>query len=190
MTLEILQESLRNAPIIKRGNYPYFIHPVTDGVPSMDPAVIKEITDHIASSVDLNIDKILSIEAMGIPLATALSLKMSIPFSIVRKRKYELEGEVKLSQSTGYSKGELYINDIRKGERLLVVDDVISTGGTLRALLQALDKIGASVVDVIVVIGRGEGVKQLRELGYNVRTLVDIDVSESGVSIKEVAGEQ
>ncbi len=190
MTLDILQESLRKAPIIKRGDYPYFIHPVTDGVPSMDPGLIAEVTEHIAGIIDPDIDKILSIEAMGIPLATALSLKLGIPFSIVRKRKYELEGEIKLSQSTGYSKGELYINDIRKGDRLLVVDDVISTGGTLKALLQALENIGASVLDVIVVIGRGDGVKQLHEMGFNVRTLVDIDVSESGVIIKEVAGEQ
>ncbi len=188
--LDILVESLRNAPIVNRGDYTYFIHPITDGVPSLDPRLIDEVTDHIIDIADMNVDKILSIEAMGIPLATALSLKSRIPFSIVRKRKYELEGEVKLSQSTGYSRGELYINGIDRGDRLLIVDDVISTGGTLEVLIKALQGIGADIIDVIVVISRGRGASKLRQNGVKVTTLVDIDVNSDGVIIKEVAGEQ
>ncbi|MHC1575931.1 MAG: hypoxanthine/guanine phosphoribosyltransferase [Methanosarcinaceae archaeon] len=188
--LDILVESLKNAPIVDRGEYSYFIHPITDGVPSLDPRLIDEVVDHMIDIADMNVDKILSIEAMGIPLATALSLKSGIPFTIVRKRQYGLEGEVKLSQSTGYSKGELYINGIDRGDRLLIVDDVISTGGTLKVLIKALQDMGANISDVIVVISRGKGASKLRETGLNVTTLVDIDVNSEGVIIKEVAGEQ
>ena len=188
--LDILVESLKNAPIVDRGEYSYFIHPITDGVPSLDPRLLDEVVEHMIDIADMNVDKILSIEAMGIPLATALSLKSGIPFTIVRKRQYELEGEVKLSQSTGYSKGELYINGIDRGDRLLIVDDVISTGGTLEVLIKALQDMGANISDVIVVISRGKGASKLRETGLNVTTLVDIDVNSEGVIIKEVAGEQ
>ena len=47
---------------------------------------------------------------MGIHLATALSLEVGVPFVVVRKRKYGLPGELAVHQTTGYSKGELYIN--------------------------------------------------------------------------------
>jgi adenine phosphoribosyltransferase len=188
--LERLKESLTNAPIIKRGDYYYFIHPISDGVPAVTPELIEEVSDHILKIADTNVDRILTIEAMGIPVATALSLKTGVPFSIVRKRKYELEGEVVLSQSTGYSKGELYINGIVEGDRVLIVDDVISTGGTLRSLIGALQDIGAIVCDVVVVIERGGGSLRIKEMGVDVKTLVKIDVNKDGVVIEEVAGEQ
>lgn len=187
--LELLQESLANAPIVNRGEYQYFIHPISDGVPSLDPELVREVSDHIFEVADMDVDKILTIEAMGIPVATALSLKSGIPMTIVRKRMYGLDGEIPLSQSTGYSKGELYINDINEGDRVLIVDDVISTGGTLMALLESIQQIGAVISDIVVVIQRGEGLSNLKNKGFDVKTLVSIDVGPEGVIIKEVCGE-
>jgi adenine phosphoribosyltransferase len=184
--LKILRESLLNAPIVHRGKYHYFIHPISDGVPRLEPELLEEVTEHILGMVDRNFDKIIAIEAMGIPLATALSMKTGVPFCIIRKRQYGLEGEIKLSQETGYSKGELYINDIFEGDRVLIVDDVISTGGTLVALMSALEGVGATVTDTIVVIERGDGVSRLKEMGIDVKTLVRIDVTEEGVSIEDI----
>jgi adenine phosphoribosyltransferase len=188
--LERLKDSLIKSPVIKRGEYNYFIHPISDGVPSIDPRLVEEIADYITEIADLNVDTILTIEAMGIPVANALSLKTGIPLTIVRKRPYFLEGEVELSQSTGYSKGALYINGLKKGDRVIIVDDVISTGGTLLALVKALRNIGVEISDVVCVIGRGEGRVKLRELGVDPKILVTIDVSEKGVEIKDVFRDQ
>ncbi len=188
--LERLKNSLINSPVIKRGEYNYFIHPISDGVPSIDPHMVEEIADYIAEIADMNVDTILTVEAMGIPVANALSLKTGLPLTIVRKRPYFLEGEVELSQSTGYSKGVLYINGLKKGDRVIIVDDVISTGGTLLALVRALKNMGVEVTDVISVIGRGVGYLKLKELGFKPKVLVTIDVSEKGVEIKDVFGDQ
>lgn len=187
--LEILQNSLLNAPIVKRGSYNYFIHPISDGVPSIDPSLVDEISDYIMEIADTDVDRILTIEAMGIPVSNALSLKTGIPLTIVRKRPYHLEGEVELSQSTGYSKGTLYINGLKKGDRVLLVDDVISTGGTLLSLIKALQQMGVIVCDVVSVIGRGNGSSLLKELGVEPKILVTIDVTEKGVEIMHVLGE-
>jgi adenine phosphoribosyltransferase len=187
--LEKLKTSLINSPVIKRGKYNYFIHPISDGVPSIDPHMIEEIAEYILQITDIKkVDTILTIEAMGIPVANALSLKTGIPLTIVRKRPYFLEGEVELSQSTGYSKGTLYINGLKKGNRVIIVDDVISTGGTLIALVKALKTMGVEIQDVISVIGRGNGGLQLKEIGIEPKILVTIDVSEKGVEIKNVFG--
>lgn len=188
--LERLKSSLVNAPVIKRGEYNYFIHPISDGVPSIDPRLVEEISDYILKIADMDVDTILTIEAMGIPVANTLSLKTGLPLTIIRKRPYFLEGEVELSQSTGYSKGALYINGLKKGDRVLIVDDVISTGGTLLALVKALKDMGVEILDVVSVIGRGEGSLMLKELGVEPKILVTIDVSDKGVEIKDVFGDQ
>jgi adenine phosphoribosyltransferase len=101
---------------------------------------------------------------------------------IIRKRKYGLPGEIEVSQVTGYSKSQLFLNGIKKGDRVIVVDDVISTGGTLLATLQSLKVAGAIVKDVVVVIRRGRGVERLKEQGYHVKTMVDVEVDESRVT--------
>ncbi|MDD2439301.1 MAG: hypoxanthine/guanine phosphoribosyltransferase [Methanosarcinaceae archaeon] len=188
--LERLIDSLVKAPIVKRGEYNYFIHPISDGVPSIDPRLVEEIVDHILKIADTRVDYILTVEAMGIPVGSVLSLKTGIPLSIVRKRPYFLKGEVELSQSTGYSKGKLYINGLKKGDRVLLVDDVVSTGGTLLGLIKALKAMEVEISDVISVIGRGRGTDGLKELGVEPKILVTIDVSAQGVEIKDVCGQK
>ncbi len=182
--LEKLHESLLSAPVVRRGDYNYFIHPISDGVPFLEPELLEEITTHITEIADMDIDRILTIEAMGIPLATSLSMRTGIPFSIIRKRQYALDGEIVISQKTGYSKGELYVNAVKKGDKVLIVDDVISTGGTLLALMSALRDAGVKISDVIVVIERGEGASRLRDLGFKIKTLVRISVNKDRVSIE------
>ncbi len=181
--LKKLIESLKDTPVIMKGDYPYFIHPLTDGVPELDPDIVREVVSGIIKVADLNVDKIVTIEAMGIPVATALSLSTNIPVVVVRKRKYDLPNEIVVNQQTGYSKGKLYINGIKRGDKVIVVDDVISTGGTALATLKALEKAGAIVKDFVVVFEKGEGAERLRKLGYNVKSLVKIDVSRNGVKV-------
>ncbi len=184
--LKRLKESLKNILVIRRGEYEYFIHPITDGVPLLEPDVLRESSMYIAKTVDLNVDKILTIEAMGIHLATTLSLMTDIPVVIVRKRRYGLEGEVAVHQVTGYSKGELYINGVSEGDRILIVDDVISTGGTLMSVISALKQMGAIITDVITVFERGEGVKEVKKsTGFDVKTLIKIDVRDGKVTVLE-----
>ena len=180
--LERLKKSLLEAPIFKRGSYNYFIHPITDGVPEVRPELIREVTANIVRIADLEVDKIVTVEAMGIPIGIGLSIITDIPLVIIRKRKYGLPGEIEISQKTGYSKSQLFLNGIKEGDRVIVVDDVISTGGTLLATLESLKIAGATVVDVVIVVQRGDGVERLTSKGYAVKTMVQVDVDESRVT--------
>jgi adenine phosphoribosyltransferase len=165
--------------------YNYFIHPISDGIPETDPAILEEIADFIINDRKTGgVDKIVTVEAMGIPIATALSLKTGIPVSIIRKRAYGLNSEVEFFQTTGYSKCSLFINGIEKDDRILIVDDVISTGGTLLSLLEAMNGMEVDVSGVYCVIGRGGGAKYVKEkTGVDVIVLVDIAVSKDGVDV-------
>ena len=184
--LTVLQDSLRGAPIIWKGEYPYFIHPISDGIPRMEAEVLRATRDLIVSMVDSSqIDLIVSVEAMGLPLLAAVGEATGKPTVVIRKRSYGMEGEVRVDVSTGYSSSTAYINDISSGERILVVDDVISTGGTLEPLLESLEGMGAVLQDVIVAIEKGDGRERLSEERpeWPIRTLARIDIVDGKVEI-------
>ena len=157
MSVTLLKKSLLVAPIVKKGEYYYVVHPITDGVPEIDPVLLREVTAEMRKRIERcgNIDKIVTVEAMGIPLASVLSQMMQLPFTIIRKRTYGLPGEVSVEQVTGYSKSHLYINGLNRRDRVVIVDDVLSTGGTLIAVLQALLKIGVVIKGVFIAIDKG-----------------------------------
>ena len=133
------------------------------------------------------IDLIVSVEAMGLPLLAAVGGATGKPTVVIRKRSYGMDGEVRVDVSTGYSKSTAYINDIRAGERLLIVDDVISTGGTLEPLLEALEGMGALLQNIIVAIEKGEGCARLARERPNwpISTLAKIDIIDGKVEIVE-----
>jgi len=183
--LEELKKTLKQSPIVKKGEYNYFVHPVTDGIPEMKPEILREIVGIIKEKADLNIDKIVCIEAMGIHLATALSLETNIPFVVIRKREYGLPGEVPVFQKTGYSEANLYINSIEKGERIILIDDVVSTGGTYVAVIKALQKMGVEIAEGIAIIEKGDGKAIVeKETGLEILTIVKLNVINGEVVIE------
>jgi len=176
--LDRLIESIVNCevkPIEKRGVvYHYAILPTT-GIPRMEAALFREIGCAMVRKMDLEkVDMIVVPEAMGIPIGTTLSLMTDIPLNVIRKRQYGLPGECVIRQTTGYSEEkDLYINGLGLGMRVVVVDDVLSTGGTMRAVLAGLASIQVEVVDVCVVIKRGDP-----DIGRDYNYLVEIEVTD------------
>lgn len=182
--LEKLKESLERSDVVRFGEYQYFVHPMTDGIPAMDPQVLDEVLDTIYDMMDLDVDYLVGAEAMAIPLIVPLSLMTGIPYNVVRKRKYGLPGEVSVRQTTGYSEKDLYINGLKRGDRVMVLDDVVSTGGTLRAIIKALKGMGVDVRDIIVVVKKTDKLDELEEdIGQKVRTLVSIEVRDGQVHV-------
>lgn len=189
MTLEILKKSLIEAPVVKKGDYSYVVHPITDGVPEIKPELLDEVIHEMQDRIEKcgKIHKIVTMEAMGIPLATALSLRMKIPFVIIRKRSYGLPSECVVEQKTGYSKSKLYINGLENGDNIVIVDDVLSTGGTLKAVLSTLKRIGVIIKGIFIAVDKGNVAEKIKdEFKINTDVLVNIDVVDDKVVIKNI----
>lgn len=176
--MEHLRASLDACAILKKGSYDYFVHPLTDGVPRVAPQLLAEAIDHLAALAPRQFDVILTAEAMGIPMAAGLSMRLQKPYAIVRKRSYGLEGEVAVQQRTGYSQNVLYVNGVNKGDRILLVDDVVSTGGTLRAVAEAAKRKGAKIVQVLVVFSKLRDLEPLaREIDAPITALMTVGIA-------------
>ncbi|TGY87578.1 adenine phosphoribosyltransferase [Marinicauda algicola] len=122
------------------------------------------------------IDKVAGIEARGFILGGAVAHQLSVGFVPVRKKgklpwqtigqSYELE--------YGVDEVEIHVDAVEKGERVLVVDDLIATGGTAEAAILLLRQAGAEVVGCSFVIDLPElgGARRLEKLGVKVASLV------------------
>lgn len=176
----ILSESFLSSPVVDKEGYPYFVNPVSDGIPLMTRGLLEEVVEGLCSRIDMDCDAILAPEAMGIPLAACVTMRTGIPYTVIRKRRYGLPGEICLDQHTGYSESPMYVNGVRSGEKVVIVDDVISTGGTVRAIAEALRGAGVETVGVVSVYSKQKDVSALSEkLGIPVRYLLAVS-SEGG----------
>ncbi|MES3516323.1 MAG: hypoxanthine/guanine phosphoribosyltransferase [Natronomonas sp.] len=188
--MDRLRRSLLEAPIVEKEGYHYFVHPISDGVPTLDPRLLREIVIGIIRKADIeNVDKIVTPAAMGIHISTAVSLMSDIPLVVIRKRQYGLDGEKALFQQTGYDENQMYINDVEAGDRVLILDDVLSTGGTLSAICTALADIDAEIVDVVAVIKKSGGENRLEETPYSAKTLINVDVVDGEVVVVDEDGD-
>ncbi len=182
--MEKLERSVHDAPIIEKDDYEYLVHPISNCVPVLEPSLLREVVTRIVRAAELeNVDKIVTPAAMGIHISTAVSLATDIPLVVIRKREYGLEGEVSLTQETGYSESEMYINDVDEDDNVLLLDDMLSTGGTLRAITEALESIGANIVDIVVAMRKVDGGDAMVDSEYDVAPLLDIVVRDGEVTI-------
>ena len=156
--------------------YPYVIHPITDGIPSVEPDMLREIIRWMLDVCEFDCDVILTPESMGIPLAVPLSLTTNIPYSVIRKRRYGLPGEIAVESSTGYSRSSLYINGLKKGDRVVIVDDVISTGGTMSSIIERLKENDIEVADILIVFNKGN---KRTEFDIPIKRMMHIGVKDN-----------
>jgi adenine phosphoribosyltransferase len=189
MSLNFLVESIKNSPIIKKGLYSYFVHPFTDGALPIEPEKLFKTANRLCDIIEIdinpsNIDYIIAPEAMALPIATIASDMLDIPCIVARKRQYGLPGELTIHQVTGYSESLMYINSLKPGHKVIIIDDVVSTGGTLKAIIDVLKANNINVIGSYTIIEKDGAAKRLRDQGYNVKSLVNVVMGKD--CIKEV----
>ncbi|WP_077960203.1 adenine phosphoribosyltransferase [Ensifer adhaerens] len=125
------------------------------------------------------IDKIAGIEARGFILGGAIAHQLSSGFVPIRKKGKLPHDTVRIAYSLEYGVDEMEMHKdaIRPGEKVILVDDLIATGGTAEAATKLLKQMGAEIVAACFVIDLPElgGRKKLEALGVNVRTLIEFE---------------
>ena len=129
----------------------------------------------LAKAIDF--DKVAAIESRGFVFASTVSYKLNKPFILLRK-KNKLPAEVhSIDFELEYGKAtiEVHKDSIEKNEKILVIDDLIATGGTAEAAAKLIEISGGQVAAFIFVINLFDlpGNKLLKEKGYKTKNLIE-----------------
>ncbi|SFU91385.1 adenine phosphoribosyltransferase [Methylobacterium sp. 174MFSha1.1] len=125
------------------------------------------------------IDQVAGIEARGFILGGAIAHQLSSGFVPIRKKGKLPHTTVSIAYALEYGTDEMEIHSdaVKPGDRVILVDDLIATGGTATAAVELLRRIGAEVVAACFVIDLPElgGADRLRALDLPVRTLIEFE---------------
>ena len=140
-----------------------------------DPIAFKEVVDAMAEPYeDSRIEAVVAVEARGYLFGAPIAYTLGAAFVPVRKlgrlpwqtiqSRYELE--------YGIETVEMHADGVKRGQRVLIVDDVIATGGTLRATIELVERAGGDVTAISVFIELTELGGRQRLEGHDIRSLV------------------
>jgi orotate phosphoribosyltransferase len=125
------------------------------------PAILRELAKRFAQHVTPDVDRIAGAELGAIALACATALETGKPFVIVRNAK-----------KAGYGTGKLIEGRLEKGERVLLVEDIATSGGQAVEACKTLQDAGATVTGIVVTIDRQEGAREaITSAGYKFASL-------------------
>jgi len=143
-----------------------------------DPRAFRRAVDELVHPwAGSKVDKIAGIEARGFILGGAVAHQLSAGFVPIRKRGKLPHETVRIAYSLEYGldEMEMHRDAISPGEKTILVDDLIATGGTAEGAVKLLKELGADVVAAVFVIDLPDlgGKQKIEALGVPVRTLVE-----------------
>ena len=119
------------------------------------PDVLKALGEMFASRIPAGVDRLAGPELGAISLAAAASMASGKPFVIVRNQK------------KGYGSGKMIEGALQSGDRVLVIEDVLTTGGQVLEAVKSLESAGARVEGIVGVLDRQEGAREnIEGAGY------------------------
>ena len=145
-----------------------------------DPEGLRESIDQLVNRYkDLKIDKIVAIEARGFILGAPLAYLLNIGLVLIRKPgklpSETINQEYKLEY--GSDMVEIHTDAIKKGEKVLIVDDLIATGGTAEAAVRLIQKVQGEIVECCFIIDLPDlgGSEKLEKMDQKVFTLCEFE---------------
>ncbi|ATC95279.1 adenine phosphoribosyltransferase [Pseudoalteromonas tunicata] len=175
-TLDYIKASIATVP-----NYPkagIMFRDVTSLI--ADPVAFKAVIDaFVAAYQAQGFDKIIGTESRGFIFGAPLAIALGIPFIPVRKPG-KLPREV-ISQAYQLEYGEdvleIHTDAISQGDKVLLVDDLLATGGTIEATIKLVERLGGHASDAAFVVSLPElgGEQRLEKLGINILKLVEFE---------------
>ncbi|MBX9923211.1 MAG: adenine phosphoribosyltransferase [Rhabdochlamydiaceae bacterium] len=128
---------------------------------------------------NFDLDAIVGLDSRGFIFGAALAYEMNLPFVMIRKAGKLPRKSERIDYALEYGKAsfEIEVDSLNPGDRVLIVDDLLATGGTANAAAALVERLGAEVVEVACLIEL-EGLHGRKNLKYPFYSLISIEVDE------------
>lgn len=140
-----------------------------------DPAAMKYVVGKIVERFGRKIDAVVGMESRGFVFGAAVAYEMGAGFIPVRKKGKLPYKTINATYQKEYGPDSLEMHEdaIKKGQSVLIVDDLLATGGTARATIELVEKLGGKVAGLAFLVGMPDlkGAEKLK--GYEVFYLVE-----------------
>ncbi|MEN9545034.1 MAG: hypothetical protein RLZZ598_1867 [Pseudomonadota bacterium] len=145
-----------------------------------NPRIFRVLIDQFVHRYfDARPDAIAGLDARGFIIGSVLAYELNIGFVPIRKKGKLPFTTIAESYALEYGNAtvEMHTDAVRPGDRVLLIDDLIATGGTMMAGKRLLEKLGATVIEGAAIVDLPElgGSKRLRDAGLALFTLVDFE---------------
>lgn len=179
--VDLVRDAFDDRPLLWVRERKFLVNPLTDQIPATTPVLLQEAAKEILQVGDWEkADKIVGEEDRGAILVGAVSLASGLPFGMARWQPSGIQEQLWVDFECEYTEGRLYLNGVENDDKVLILDDMISTGGTVLALVQLVRMAQAEIVDVVCLAEKVEygGVERVRkETGIEVKTIVKVSVA-------------
>jgi adenine phosphoribosyltransferase len=143
----------------------------------MDAKLSTEVVDHLYTIYkDANLDAVAGIESRGFLFGFPLAMKLGIPFILIRKKGKLPHTIISYDYDLEYGSAtiEMHVDAVSKGQRVLIHDDLLATGGSANAAGKLIEKAGGEVVgfNFLVALNFLNGSEKLKEFSNNITNLV------------------
>ena len=144
----------------------------------LDPEAFGETCDMLYERYkEMEIDKVVAIDARGFIFGAVLAYQLKVGFVPVRKAGKLPYKTIRESYTLEYGENtvEVHIDAIEKNERILVVDDLIATGGTISAATKLIEKLGGVVVECVFLVELPDLKGREKIKNYKIFTLTEFE---------------
>jgi adenine/guanine phosphoribosyltransferase-like PRPP-binding protein len=161
-------------------SFEFFPTAITDNIPPLHPELSRAVCLMSRYHLERTSDATLGVgeEDRGAMIISDVLLSHNLPRTLARWTPTGAPGEIKVPLANEYIQEgsiSIYLNGVRPSDRIILIDDLISTGGTLISLVKAIRRVGAEILEILTVGEKTENLgreKLANETGLNVKTIL------------------
>ena len=171
-----LISAFNNQPLVWVKDRNFLVNPLLDHMPTTTFDLLEDTIKSLSQLTDFSkANKLVGEEDRGGFLVALMAYYHKLSFGMVKWNPNGLNGHISVDFRNAYTEGKMYLSGVEKGDRIILVEDLVDSGGSIIAMIELLRKCEVEIIDVIVIAEKEEykGIERIKkETGIDIKHLL------------------